>query len=318
MLQQTQVKTVIPYWERWMRELPNPQALAAAPIERVLKLWEGLGYYTRARNLHRATQGLATFPRTHEEVLALPGVGRYTAGAICSIAFNQPVPILDGNVIRVLARLFAIKLEPKSASGQKKFWQLAQDLVDEAVAVKLRANSGARVSGSCSALNQGLMELGALVCTPQKPACQICPVRTLCVAYKQNRTHAYPRKTQRPPTIARHFLVLLIRRGHSLLVRQRPEGMVNGGFWEFPNFELTGSDSERAQATAKILRRFRKPIPAHAVYRQSITRYRITLEPYLISERIKAPSGTQWRTMEEIKSLALAGAHRKIFRDLAL
>src|SRR5690242_21129717 len=117
MLQQTQVKTVIPYWERWMGEFPNLQAFADAPLERVLKVWEGLGYYSRARNVHRAAQQVSEFPREFDRVLELPGIGRYTAGAICSVAFNEAVPVLDGNVARVLGRVFAIRKDPKSPTA---------------------------------------------------------------------------------------------------------------------------------------------------------------------------------------------------------
>jgi len=134
MLQQTRVKTVIPYWERWMRELPDISTLASAPVDRVLKLWEGLGYYTRARHLHRAAQWMVEsregrFPETYEDVLALPGVGRYTAGAVCSIAFNQPTPVLDGNVIRVLARVFGIRESPKQKETADRLWRLATEVV---------------------------------------------------------------------------------------------------------------------------------------------------------------------------------------------
>ncbi|HEX4644651.1 MAG TPA: A/G-specific adenine glycosylase, partial [Verrucomicrobiae bacterium] len=137
MLQQTQVKTVIPYWERWMKALPTIKALARATPEKIHKLWEGLGYYTRVRNLQKAAQKIMAdhdgqFPETYEEILALPGIGRYTAGAICSIAFNQPTPILDGNVIRVLTRLFAIRENPRDKSTNNQLWQLAEQLVSEA------------------------------------------------------------------------------------------------------------------------------------------------------------------------------------------
>jgi A/G-specific adenine glycosylase len=134
MLQQTQVKTVIPFWERWLRELPTIDAAAKAPSAQIHKLWEGLGYYTRVRNLQKAAQVIVEkhggiFPETFEDVLALPGIGRYTAGAICSIAFNQPTPLLDGNVIRVLTRIFAIAENPKEKATNARLWQLAEDLV---------------------------------------------------------------------------------------------------------------------------------------------------------------------------------------------
>src|SRR5437016_5317461 len=147
MLQQTQVKTVIPYWLRWMEHFPAVDILARAPSDKVLKLWEGLGYYTRARNLHRAAQIIASehngnFPRDFESVLALPGIGRYTAGAICSIAFNQPAPILDGNVIRVLARVFDIRENTREKETNARLWNLAEQLVTTSMRASLSSQRG--------------------------------------------------------------------------------------------------------------------------------------------------------------------------------
>src|SRR5256712_12257328 len=159
MLQQTQVKTVIPYWQRWMRRLPDVRALARARPDAVLKLWEGLGYYLRARNLHQAARTIVDqhggrFPEKFDEWVALPGIGRYTAGAICSIAFNQPTPVLDGNVMRVLARVFGIAGNPRAKEASAKLWNLAEALVREA------AKRQRRDEQNCSHLNQALMELG--------------------------------------------------------------------------------------------------------------------------------------------------------------
>src|ERR1700761_3320382 len=166
MLQQTQVKTVIPYWERWMRELPTIELLAKANPQKIHKLWEGLGYYTRVRNMQRAAQIIVNeqagnFPDDFESILNLPGIGRYTAGAICSIAFNQPTPILDGNVMRVLTRVFGISENPRDKKANAQLWELAEQLV--ALAAPKRSEGG------CSHLNQSLMELGALICTPREP-----------------------------------------------------------------------------------------------------------------------------------------------------
>jgi A/G-specific adenine glycosylase len=323
MLQQTQVKTVTPYWERWMREFPNLQALANAPLDRVLKMWEGLGYYSRARNLHRAAQHITEFPRDFDSVLALPGVGRYTAGAICSVAFNHPVPVLDGNVARVVARMFAIRKDPKSPAAMKQFWKIAQELVTEASRQKFSARSGSmlKIAGPCSAINQGLMELGAMACKPQNPLCDTCPLARVCLAYKHGDPEAFPRKTERPEITAKHFLVLVLARGQRFLVRQRPAGVVNSGFWEFPNFELPGDPVQRKQAAAKILKRCPQALPMAATYKQSITRYRIHLEPYLLVAGRKALIGKdaslRWLSVREMAQLPFAGAHRKILRDLS-
>src|SRR5262245_26505242 len=194
MLQQTQVKTVIPYWIRWMQELPDVLALARAPQERVLKLWEGLGYYTRARNLQSAARFITDewaghFPQRYADVHSLPGIGRYTAGAICSIAYNQPMPILDGNVIRVLTRLFGLAGDPRDKRLHDRLWGLATAAVEHAATTPLleTRHRGFTPSGACSAFNQSLMELGALICLPKQPRCTECPLQTNCRALATRR-----------------------------------------------------------------------------------------------------------------------------------
>jgi A/G-specific adenine glycosylase len=243
MLQQTQVKTVIPYWERWMRALPDIRALAKARPQTVLKLWEGLGYYSRARNLHRAAQMLSArdrgrFPEHFEAVLALPGVGRYTAGAICSIAFNQPTPVLDGNVMRVLTRLFAIAANPRAAKTNAHLWELSEQLVRSAASLPSpqlgdgqgRVNSafGAHQPGNCSLLNQAVMELGAVICTPRQPQCARCPARRFCLARKLDRASEFPNLGPRQATTFRRMAALVLEHRGRVLVRQRPAGVLNG------------------------------------------------------------------------------------------
>lgn len=179
-----------------MRELPDVHALAVAPSEKVLKLWEGLGYYSRVRNLHRAAQVVVQehggeVPRSFEAVLALPGIGRYTAGAIGSIAFNQPVPVLDGNVIRVFTRLFGIRDNPKQKQANQDLWQRAEALVRAAATLPARHGPFAS-TGNCSSLNQCLMELGAVVCTPRQPDCEACRLRSCCVARKEGSQESLP------------------------------------------------------------------------------------------------------------------------------
>ena len=169
MLQQTQVDTVLPYYKRWLRTFPGVRQLAVAPLARVLKLWEGLGYYARARNLHKTAkivtrQFHGKFPAQTAELRKLPGIGRYTAGALASIAFNQPEPILDGNVKRVLSRLFALKEAVDTRTGEEKLWKTSKDLVEAVPSRRM-----------CGDFNQALMELGALVCLPENPGCGACP-----------------------------------------------------------------------------------------------------------------------------------------------
>jgi A/G-specific adenine glycosylase len=301
MLQQTQVKTVIPYWNRWMKELPTIQSLARASEAKIHKLWEGLGYYTRVRNMPKAAQSIDVFPRHFDDVLALPGIGRYTAGAICSIAFNQPTPILDGNVIRVLTRIFGIGENPKEKITNGKLWDLAGQLVGSTT--------------NCSHLNQSLMELGALICTPRSPNCSTCPVAKHCVALKQGRIEELPNLGPRTVATARRFAAFVVEKNGRWLVRQRPAGVVNAHLWEFPNVEVNGSDIQT------LARDFLGVTPASldlfCTVRHSITRYRITLEAFQVDhKKIAPPADSRWLTTDELQSLAFASAHKKILTQL--
>jgi A/G-specific adenine glycosylase len=318
MLQQTQVKTVIPYWERWMRELPDVAAMARAKPEKVLKLWEGLGYYSRARNMHKAAglivaQNHGSFPKRFDDVLALPGIGRYTAGAICSIAFNQPMAILDGNVFRVLARLFGVKGSPREKSINTRLWGLAQDLVSFAAAI------GTPGDWNCSRCNQALMELGALVCTPTQPQCALCPVRSQCVAHRSGRVESLPSRTSRSPTTARRFVAFVTQNGAGFLVRQRPAGVVNAGFWEFPNAEIFATSGSLEETACSLLSASPIDLRPLCVIKHTITRYRITLAAYQVQlkgQPNKHRSPGQWLSLDALELLPFTSAHRKILQKL--
>ena len=390
MLQQTQVKTVIPYWERWMRELPTIKAVAKARSEKIHKLWEGLGYYTRVRNLQRAAKQIVAnrkaefhdahnngdsqssslrFPDKFEDVLALPGIGRYTAGAICSIAFNQPTPILDGNVIRVLTRIFGIGKNPREKKTNERLWKLAEELVAHAASsspiCRRRRKESHSISHSsqrlltssptCSHLNQSLMELGALVCTPNNPQCGICPVKRLCVAFRENRVEELPNLGKRTASTARRFIAFAVERQGRFLVRQRPAGVVNAHLWEFPNVESVKGETDAKQIFKTIFGVKSPGIRPLCIVKHSITRYRITLEVFhvqlggtslasqarhkfvaqtrLFASRLvvtsphskPAKSGIRkarpseigvWLSPEKLDSLALTSAHRKILKRL--
>jgi A/G-specific adenine glycosylase len=313
MLQQTQVKTVLPYWERWMRTLPNLEALASAKPHKLHKLWEGLGYYTRVRNLQCAAQLIrdehsGRFPREFEAVLALPGIGRYTAGAICSIAFNQPRPLLDGNVIRVLTRLYGIGGDPRAARTNARLWQLAEDLVSRA--------SKTTEPRACSHFNQSLMELGALICTPQQPRCGDCPVAKQCVAYRQGRVEQLPRSRRRIQPVPRRFAAFVVQRNGLFLVRQRPAGVVNAHLWEFPNVELQPGDSNPKRAASQALGARSIRLEPLTTIKHSITRYQITLEAYLVTAARVAVANGQWLSRRSLEALAFTSAHRKILQRL--
>lgn len=243
MLQQTRVETVIPYWERFLDRFPDVGSLAAADTDDVIELWAGLGYYSRARNLHRAARAVVerydgALPDDAALLRELPGVGRYTAGAVASIAFDQPEPIVDGNVARVLTRLLGIDGEVSSKPVQTRLWEEAALLA-----------SGEDPGG----LNQGLMELGAMICTPRAPMCLACPWTRQCVARAEGRQEELPVKARKKPprrieAVAGH----LERRGGVLAV-QRPKKGLLGGMWELPGGEI----AENETAEEALVRWFR-------------------------------------------------------------
>jgi A/G-specific adenine glycosylase len=232
MLQQTRVATVIPYWERWMAAFPTAHALATAPLDDVLAAWSGLGYYSRARNLWRGAQALdrGALPTSATALREVPGIGPYTAGAIASIAFGERAPLVDGNVARVLARVFAIEHDIKSAAGTKALWTRAGEL--------MAALPADRAPGD---LNQGLMELGATLCTPASPRCLACPITDPCAAARTGRTAELPvvpaRKRERDLPILARTQVWIEGDGAIVLARRRPRGLF-GGLWELPDAAL--------------------------------------------------------------------------------
>ncbi len=327
MLQQTQVKTVLPYWIRWMRELPTIRSLACADLGRIHKLWEGLGYYSRVRNMQKAArlivgQYRGEFPQSFEAILSLPGIGPYTAGAMCSIAFNQPRAILDGNVIRVLTRLWGISGHPRDKATNAQLWRLSSELVEAAAILgRSGAGSGRKSGQTCSAFNQALMELGALVCKPREPLCAVCPVRVHCVAYRTGQVEQLPNLGRRPTRTARRFIAFIAQHRGRYLVRQRPAGAVNGHLWEFPNVEVGPNDEINSRKVSSLGRRHfnltvARPRPFRTI-NHTITRYRIALEAF----QGNAPGshcsrGHQWLTLEEIDKLPFTSAHRKLVSQL--
>jgi len=237
MLQQTQVERVIPYFERFIASYPTVRALAGAPLEEVLRAWEGLGYYSRARNLHAAARIVVAehsgeFPRTVAQARALPGVGEYTAGAILSIAYGLPVPAVDANAARVLARIFLVR----GGTHEASFRRAVRSIAEQAVAADRPGD-----------LNQALMELGALICVAGRPGCLLCPVRDLC------RARGEGVETEIPPPRARasrheRRVGAVVRQGERVLVAQRPADGYWAGLWEFPSLEWEADEPEQALA----------------------------------------------------------------------
>jgi A/G-specific adenine glycosylase len=310
LLQQTRVETVLPYYARFIAAFPTVRELAAAREDRVLKLWEGLGYYTRARNLLRAAKAIVggyggRFPRTAREWQRLPGVGRYTANAIASIAFGESVPVLDGNVKRVLARLFNIGRNIAEAWTQRLLWSVAERLVPP------------RVPGE---FNQAMMELGARVCTPRAPRCVTCPIRGGCEARALGRQSRLPvRRAKRPLPHHQIVAAAIEKNGRFLLGKRPPDGLL-GGLWEFPGGKVEAGESH----TQALVREIREElgieiaVGAHlASVVHTFSHFRITLHVYRCKHVGRAPrprhhSEIKWVRRAEFDRYAFPAADRRI------
>jgi A/G-specific adenine glycosylase len=315
MLQQTQVATVIAYYERWMKRFPSVAALAAAEIEDVLSAWEGLGYYSRARNLREAARRVVQLhsgclPRSVTALRSLPGIGPYSAGAIASIAFGADEAAVDGNIIRVLTRLFGLSGDPKRAPLHGRIWDLARALLP---------------SGRASEFNQALMELGATCCTPRAPRCASCPVSRKCVALKQDRVQDFPEVSGRPVVREeRRAAAVITRRGRVLVVRAPSSAARWAGMWQFPDVEL-GAEQTPSQVLEKsVATSTGVAILAGACIgnlRHQVTRFRISIDVYACRARQGRArpidyGAVCWATPEDLVALPMPAAHRKIARDM--
>jgi A/G-specific adenine glycosylase len=314
MLQQTQVQTVIPYYLKFLEYFPSIAALAEADTDALLRLWAGLGYYSRARNMQKAAQIIVEqfggkFPQTYTDVLALPGIGRYTAAAIVSIAFGQSYAVLDGNVSRVLARLLSISGNPKSSAVQNRLWAVAQQLLPPA-----RAGD----------FNQAVMELGATVCSPRQPRCLLCPWTRQCLARQRGLQEVLPEKSRREKTQKlRQAAVAICHRGRFLIVCRSDKRLLKG-FWEFPSTELREKGS-----SAKVIKRLVSEIyglrvdsvdPLIAV-KHTITTRRIELQVFraklagVVSSKLNKPD-YRWVRLKDMGQYAFAAASKRIVEEL--
>ena len=316
MLQQTRVETVIPYFDRWMTRFPSVLEVAAAPQQEVLRLWEGLGYYARARNLHRAAQTLARehsgeLPRTAAELTKLPGIGRYTAAAIASIAFGENTAALDGNIRRVLARVFNVDEPARSPAGERRLWALAQEHLPP---------------GRAGDYNQALMDLGTGICTPKSPACAKCPLAALCEANRLGNQAQRPVKMSKKALPHHTVAAAVIRRDGQIFIAQRPPDGLLGGLWEFP-----GGKTEPGETLPETLQRelceelaieVRVGNP-FGVYRHTFTHFKVTLHAFecrLINGSAPIPrehSDIRWVSPDQLADFPMGKIDRQIANTLS-
>jgi len=308
MLQQTRTDTVLPYYLRWMRRFPTVHALAAADLGDVLKAWEGLGYYARARNLHASAKIVSAqlsgrLPADPDALRRLPGIGRYTANAISSIAFGHDVPVVDGNVSRVLSRLLALEGDDRSPRNQERLWAVAATLLPP---------------GQAGTFNPALMEFGARVCTPRRPRCLECPLARDCAAYRRGDPEALPsRFSKKIPT--QEVAIAILRRGDRVFVQRRPADGFLGGLWEFP-----GGKREAKETLDECLRReLREEVGFRGALGGEIARIR---HAYSIAKvdlhafEVPWPRGTphpramewRWAAPEDLDALAFPAANRRL------
>ena len=308
-MQQTRVGTVKPYYERFIKAFPDLDALAQAELQSVLKLWEGLGYYARARNLHKAAQIVVTkyngrIPTTYEEFKQLPGVGDYIASAVMSIVFQQPHAVVDGNVKRVLSRIALIEQPVNDGKHAAVFKEIAGRLLDTAFPAEY---------------NQAIMELGALVCRPRKPACTQCPVNELCLAYANNRQQDFPVRNVADRVPTQHIAVGVIRKnGKVLITRRKNEGLL-GGLWEFPGGKVQpGETGESA-----CLREIREEVNLDVDIVEHLKRvkhayshFKIVMDVFLCQYRsgrvhLNGAVDYRWIHVSEIEQYPFPGANHK-------
>ncbi|WKX27985.1 A/G-specific adenine glycosylase [Tatumella ptyseos] len=306
MLQQTQVTTVIPYFERFMAQFPSVAELSAAPIDHVLHLWTGLGYYARARNLHKAacqvmSEHQGQFPETFEQVVALPGVGRSTAGAILSLSLGQHHAILDGNVKRVLARYFAVEGWPGQRDVENKLWALSEAVTPQQ---------------EVAAFNQAMMDLGAMVCTRSRPKCELCPLNEGCIAHAQHNWQDYPGKKTKKDLPTREAWLLLLQLDEQVLLEKRPSLGIWGGLYSFPQF------SDRLEMEEWLLQRGIKAKQQQLnSFKHTFSHFHLQIIPVRIElstmTALMEESVTLWYNLTQPQSVGLAAPVQRILNELS-
>jgi len=311
MLQQTQVATVIPYHQKFLKSFPTVSHLAKADLSKVLKVWEGLGYYSRARNLHQASQMVVhhfggKIPDNLKDLLSLPGIGRSTAGAILSFAYNKEAPILDGNIKRVLSRLFAIP--GSKAKTEKILWGISESLIPK---------------GHSNPFNQALMDLGSMLCIPKDPQCPRCPLRYLCKAKASGAPERYPSKVAKKKIPHITAISALIQNDGRVLLNKRPPNGLLGGLWEFPNWKI--EEKRRLRLRLRLRNHIKKEMGMNVevkesigVFHQTFSHFKLTLHIYQCqsSNSNKKRKG-KWIPIKNLDQLAMPKIHRKIANVLS-
>jgi A/G-specific adenine glycosylase len=310
MLQQTGVKTVGPYFEKFVARWPDVAALGSASLDDVLRMWAGLGYYSRARNLHACAVAVlrdrgGVFPDTEEGLRELPGIGPYTAAAIAAIAFGRRTMPVDGNIERVVSRLFAIEdVLPQ-----------AKPLIQQFATTLLGPSNAGRVESRAGDSAQAVMDLGASICTPKKPACVLCPLNDDCVSRRRGDQETFPRKAAKKAGALRRGAAFVVTRGDELLVRSRPEKGLLGGMTEVPNSDwLAGQDDETSLKQAPALKSATRWHRKAGVVTHIFTHFPLELVVYTASvpSRTKAPDGARWVAIATLEDEALPNLMRKV------
>ena len=315
MLQQTRVDQVRPYYERFMNRFPTVEDLGKASREEVLKAWEGMGYYARARNLHRAARQIVErhagkIPDNPDQISVLPGIGPYTAAAVLSIAYGRDCPVVDGNVVRVLSRLFHLTDDPAAAAAKKRMAALAERLL---------------VTGRAGDFNQAMMELGATVCTPRQPDCGGCPVSSFCLARRELADPSVlPRKQPRKQRPHHHVAAGIVRRGDEILIVRRPMDGLLGGLWEFPGGKSEDEAAMEAFLRNDIKRKLGIEIRvgrAFATVRHAFTHFEMTLHGYECTyhggeARHRDGNDCRWIRFEDYEQYAFPRAHIRLIETM--
>ena len=308
MLQQTQVTTVIPYYERFMASFPSVQILAQASQDEVLKHWAGLGYYARGRNLHKCAQQIVAeydgeFPLTVDELVALPGIGRSTAGAVISLSSGQRAVILDGNVKRVLARFHGVSGWPGKTSVADTLWQHAEQHTP---------------TKRCDDFNQVMMDLGATLCTRSKPQCEQCPLQQHCYAYKNQQQSQFPGKKPKKVTPVKTTQWLVMRNSQQqIYLEQRPPQGIWGGLWSFPEAPMDTAADSHCEAHYGSIKTLKQGIE----FRHTFSHYHLDIQPVIIDikrrqSRLRSDDKERWFTLEEIEQIGLAAPVKKLLAQL--